>query len=63
MWEWLVENKGTILVVIILAVVVFLVIRSIIRDKKQGKSSCGGSCGSCPMGGSCHKQAAGKKKS
>ncbi|MBQ7726535.1 MAG: FeoB-associated Cys-rich membrane protein, partial [Clostridia bacterium] len=25
------------------------------RDRKNGKSSCGGNCGHCPMGGTCHK--------
>ncbi len=44
---------GTWIVGIALAVVVGLVIRSMIRDKKKGKSiQCGGDCSHC--GGSCH---------
>ncbi len=38
---------GTIIVGIALAVLVGLVIRSMISDKKKGKSSCGGDCSRC----------------
>lgn len=39
---------GTAIVLIILLVVVSLVIRSIIKDKKKGKSiTCGGDCKNC----------------
>lgn len=39
---------GTAIVLIILLVVVSLVIRSIIKDKKNGKSiTCGGDCKNC----------------
>lgn len=51
-------NIGTLIPLIILIVIVALVIRSMVKDKKAGKSlSCGGNCGSCPMGGSCSSQA------
>lgn len=44
---------GTIIVGAILLLVVGLVIRSMIRDKKNGKSlQCGGDCSHC--GGRCH---------
>lgn len=43
---------GTVIVLAALAVVVALVIRSMIRDKKNGKSlQCGGDCKKC--GGHC----------
>ena len=43
---------GTAIVLIILLVVVSLVIRSIIKDKKNGKSiTCGGDCKNCHV---CH---------
>ena len=43
---------GTIVVLAALAGIVVLVIRSMIRDKKQGKSlQCGGDCSHC--GGHC----------
>lgn len=44
---------GTIVVGAILLLVVGLVIRSMVRDKKNGKSlQCGGDCSHC--GGRCH---------
>ncbi len=43
---------GTVIVLAALAGIVVLVIRSMIRDKKKGKSlQCGGDCGHC--GGHC----------
>ena len=41
MLSWIMENIGTILITIVLAVIVVLIIRSLVKDKKQGKSSCG----------------------
>ncbi|MBO5155458.1 MAG: FeoB-associated Cys-rich membrane protein [Eubacterium sp.] len=38
---------GTVLVLIVLGVVVALIIRSMIKDKKNGKSTCGGDCSRC----------------
>lgn len=44
---------GTIIVGIALLAVIALIIRSMIRDKKNGKSiQCGGDCKNC--GGHCH---------
>ncbi|MBE6586162.1 MAG: FeoB-associated Cys-rich membrane protein [Ruminococcaceae bacterium] len=42
----------TILICIALAALFGLLLWSLIRDKKKGKSSCGGCCSSCAMG--CH---------
>ena len=47
MLTWLAVNWINIVVFAAGIRVVGLVIRSMIRDKKAGKSSCGGSCGSC----------------
>lgn len=45
---------GTAIVLLILAGVVGLVIRSMVKDKKAGKSiQCGGDCKHCG-GGHCH---------
>ncbi|MCI5502182.1 MAG: FeoB-associated Cys-rich membrane protein [Lachnospiraceae bacterium] len=44
---------GTALVVIVLIILVALAVRSMVRDKKNGKSlQCGGDCSKC--GGRCH---------
>ena len=52
----LTENAGTILVSLALIVLVALIVRRLRLDRKEGKSSCGGSCGCCPMSGSCHRR-------
>lgn len=53
MAEWIVYNLGTIIVCLILIAIVAAIIYSMIKDKRSGKSSCGGSCSSCPMGSAC----------
>ena len=55
MLQWICENIGTIVVGLILLAVVILVVRIMMRDKKQGKSSCGGNCASCGGCSGCHK--------
>lgn len=50
MITWLSANLGTILVALVVAAVVAAVICTMRRDKKNGKSSCGGSCSSCGAG-------------
>jgi Flp pilus assembly protein protease CpaA len=56
MLEWITLNAGTLLISLLLIGLVALIILQLRRDKKQGKSSCGGACGGCPMSGSCHRQ-------
>lgn len=47
------EKMGTIIVGLLLAGAVALIIRSMVRDKKKGKSlQCGADCSHC--GGHCH---------
>ena len=55
MGAWLANNLGTILVVLVLAAAVLAIVRSLIRNKKKGKSSCGCNCAHCAMAGTCHK--------
>ncbi|MBQ8350183.1 MAG: FeoB-associated Cys-rich membrane protein [Ruminococcus sp.] len=47
--------QSWIIALIILTVVVALIIYSLIRDKKQGKSSCSHGCSNCAMYGQCHQ--------
>ena len=56
MLGFLTAHFGTIIVLLILAFFVFLAIRCIVKDRRAGKHSCGGNCGSCPMGGMCEKE-------
>ena len=55
MLRGIVENAGTIVVTLALIGLVAGIIYVLRRDKKRGKSSCGGQCGHCPMAGACHK--------
>ena len=45
---------GTVLVLAVLLAVVGLIIRGMVKDRRQGKSSCGAGCAHCAMHGECH---------
>ena len=47
MLSWLWANLINIFLVAVIALTVGLMIRGMIRDKKAGKLSCGGSCAGC----------------
>jgi len=53
MLAWLAANAINIVLVLVIAVVVGLILRGMIRDKKAGKSSCGGNCAGCGACGGC----------
>ena len=56
---------ATIIISVILVAIVALIIRGLIQDRKGGKSSCGGSCGTCGAcahGGQCHMPQKSTKK-
>ena len=55
MLAWLSANIGTIIVAVIVAAAVAAVVIKMVRDKRQGKSSCGCNCSACAMRGECHK--------
>ena len=52
-WDWLTANVGTIIVLGLVSGMVVGLILGMIRDKKRGKSCCGG-CSGCSMAGECH---------
>ncbi len=54
MFMWIMENMATILISAVLIIMVAAVIVSMVRGKKQGKSSCGCGCAGCAMNGTCH---------
>ncbi len=56
MGNWLISNLPTIIVFLVVAAVIIGVVAVMIRDKKNGRSSCGCSCGDCPMSGKCHSK-------
>jgi hypothetical protein len=50
---------GTIVVGLILAIVIFAIVFKMVKDKKNGKSSCNCGCSHCASSSVCHKS---KKK-
>ena len=65
MLTWITDNLITILTLALLCALVALAVFSLVRDKKNGKGSCGGKCSSCVLAGECHtvqKTAAPKRK-
>lgn len=54
MLAWLTQNWGTLLIGMILLLAVGAVIASMVRRRRQGKSSCGCNCAGCAMCGACH---------
>lgn len=61
MFHWISENTGNIIAMVILAAVVAAIVINLVKQKKRGKSSCGCSCGSCPMKNSCHSNSCSAK--
>ena len=53
---WLSNNMSTIVVCIVLIAVVTAIIVRMIKNKKQGKSSCGCGCQNCAARSSCHRR-------
>ena len=53
MLAWLSANWINIVLIALITLIVGLLVRSMIRDKKAGKSACGGSCASCGVCSGC----------
>ena len=47
MFVWLSANLINIALVAVIALIVGLLLRVMIRDKKTGRSACGGNCAGC----------------
>lgn len=56
MFAWIAENIGTILITLALIALVALIVKTMAKDRKKGKTSCGCNCTHCAMHGSCHEQ-------
>ena len=55
MITWLTENIGTIIVLVIVLACAGLAAWKIVRDRRNGKSSCGCGCANCAMHEMCHR--------
>ena len=53
MLSWLSANLINIALIAVIAASVVLLIRSMIRDRKAGKSACGGNCACCGACSAC----------
>ena len=62
MGTWIMSNMGTILVSIILIAVVTGIILFMRKEKKQGKSTCGGNCAHCKMCAGCNRSTSERPK-
>ncbi|MEF9939884.1 MAG: FeoB-associated Cys-rich membrane protein [Clostridium sp.] len=60
MFDFFVNNLSTIIVGILVAALLLAVVIKMIKDKKQGKSSCGCHCSGCPGAGTCHSDQSSK---
>ena len=56
MIEWLAANWINILIIALVGAAVFFAVRSMIKDKKAGKCSCGCKCSGCAMADKCHSR-------
>lgn len=54
------NNISTIIISALLLIAVVMIIRYLYRNRKEGKCSCGCSCGSCSGGCSCCGEDSGK---
>ena len=49
MWTWIKNNPSTIVIAALLVVALVAIAIKLRKDKKQGKSTCGGNCQACGM--------------
>ena len=54
MLDWLAANIANIVIIAVIVAAVVLAIRSIVRSRRAGRSSCGCDCSSCGMAARCH---------
>jgi len=56
MLTWMSYHLPTILICAALVAVVASILRSMIKNARNGKTSCGCGCAGCPINGSCHSK-------
>ncbi|MDO5026962.1 MAG: FeoB-associated Cys-rich membrane protein [Tissierellia bacterium] len=57
MIDWILKNLPTILICLGLIALLAAIIRSMIRDRKHKKNTCGYGCSSCHLSGQCPSMA------
>lgn len=48
-------HMATVIIALLVVLVLFLAARQLYKDKKKGRSLCGGKCSCCPNGCACAK--------
>ena len=56
LWDWLLQYGPTVLICAGLIALMGAIVWYLVKQRKAGKSSCGCSCGTCPMSGKCHEK-------
>lgn len=56
MLKFLLDNLGTIIISAVLVAVVTVIVVRLVKNKKQGKTSCGCGCEHCENSKYCHKE-------
>ncbi|MBQ9374860.1 MAG: FeoB-associated Cys-rich membrane protein [Ruminococcus sp.] len=54
--SFIIDNLGTIIISVVLLAVAASIIFKLVKNKKQGKTSCGCGCSNCPSSSVCHKK-------
>ena len=54
MFTFISENIGSLLILLAVVSIAAAILAFRIRAKRQGKTSCGCGCASCPMADKCH---------
>ena len=53
MLDFLIENSATVITLLVVLTIIGLAVFKIVKDKKQGKSSCGCGCEGCALADKC----------
>ena len=61
MLAWIAVNLINIALIAVILLIAALIVRGMLRDRKAGKSSCGGSCSGCSACGGCGRCGAANK--
>lgn len=56
MLAWINANWVTLVALAAVAGIIALAVITLVKERKKGKSACGGKCASCPYGGSCARR-------
>ena len=54
MLAWISANLASIVLTAVIVLIVGLLVFLMVRDKRAGKSACGGNCANCASCGGCH---------